>query len=127
MVDYSEFGQFESACYAWIRRFGLTDWNVEVRFAPLGDCDENVRARCLTNWVQRSAAIVFNSGWRARGDQVAGETLDALALHEVSHLLLSTLVNLCAEQRDAYCNPVDSEEHAVIRKLQRALLPQPDA
>lgn len=124
MHTLEDFDEFQACVRHWIGALGLYDWVVDIRFDPLDD-ETTVKARCLTNWTQHSAAIVLNSSWRtgSKSSTVAVESMERVALHEVLHLAICELVNLSAQQRDAYCDPVDAAEHALLRRLMRALPP----
>lgn len=128
MTPYYDFEQFKVAAEYWIERLGLTDWAIDVVFEPLGDDDGDIRARCRTNWTQRSARLILNSAYQPpRGQNlvISDWNPERTALHEVLHLLLCDLINVVADQRDAYCNTADGAEHAVLRRLMRILPPPP--
>lgn len=118
-VSYEE---FHSATLKWIDAFGLTDWLIDVEFSDLGPESQNTAARTYTNWTQRNARIVLNSTFQIPGHRTCHErNADALALHEVLHVVLTVLGNTAAAAGDYTADRVDSEEHAVIRRVMRAM------
>lgn len=116
------FEVFEPACRAWIDRLGLHDWAVTIeRTWRLTQADEQTRARTYMNWTQRAARVVWNENYRQPTDYVIAQTAEQYALHEVLHIATNTLVQVAVERRDVDAPEVDAEEHALIRRLMRAL------
>lgn len=121
---WGQFTLFQPAVRYWLGALGLLDWNVSIEFAPLGRDDRSVQARCTTNWTQHSARIVFNTDFTPEVDGFGGEhDMERLALHEVMHIVLCDLVNVVAQERDAYTDKSDAAEHAALRRLMRVINP----
>ena len=100
----------------WLHKFGLTEWSVEGTQMQIGG---GVNAQVQYNHVRRHA--IFRLTENTEGDYGLTTDPDRLALHEVLHLLVASLVETTAARQSAYDDLVVAEEHAFINRVMRVL------
>lgn len=98
--------RFARACRKWQARFGLTDWNLQVKVKGR---DEAHYAYVEYDNDSRHAAITYVEGNNA--------SIEDSALHEVLHVLLADLLATAARRGSDTHDDVRREEHRLIERL----------
>lgn len=102
--------RFKIACRKWQARFGLTDWAIVYKTA---EKDAEHFGYVHYNWDSRRAIITLVKD--ADGD------VEAIALHEMLHVLLADLLATVAQRASDTHPDVGREEHRVIERLMAVL------
>jgi len=116
VFSLNDFNVFNDRVTHWIHKFGLSEWSVEVVQQQIGN---GVNAQVQYNHVRRHA--IFRLTENSEGDYGMTTNPDRLALHEVLHLLVASLVETTATRQSAYDDLVVAEEHAFINRMMRVL------
>lgn len=107
----NEFEAFKHACFFWITRFGMTDWDIRVDEAFLGVGSGQTYAQAQMNVPGRIARIILNASREDSHSALIRTTPEKAALHEVLHILLAPISQECSE----------TDEHAIVHRLVKAL------
>ena len=104
------FRNFIRNCQDWQRRFGMMDFRIEYYMERL-DQDSSC---AITHFdiEDRAASITINNQWIV---PVTDRTLNAVALHEMAHLMLADLTDLGRERHVTAKAIWQANEAAVIR------------
>lgn len=106
MTRRQRFEAFEAAHREWVRRLGLTDWNVVYECVPL----DGKYAITSYNRATRTATVSLDTKrW------VFPKRMRKLAAHEAAHLLLADLYILARERHSTLQELDVAEEQAVVR------------
>ena len=108
------FAVFEAAVRKWVDRFGLRDWDIDVK---RGRCGGDEFAICERG-EQHAGDITLSTRW---GKPVTDELLERCAIHEVCHLVLADFAK-AAEARFVREGEIDEQEHTVIYRLENVLM-----
>lgn len=113
-----EFLQYKQRVNEWLRRFGMDKcWNVDFKQRTIGD---GIAGNTTYNTVSRNAC--FQLAEVQTGDYCLHDDMNALALHEVLHLLVADLVWTTKEMKDDAHDLVISREHELINRLMPVLM-----
>ncbi len=104
---------FEARVRYWLKVLSLGDWKVEVFRADTGEDSAHAEM-----WHDAHGAFIKLS--ELLKYKPTKRWLNALALHEVAHILLCDLKRLIKD-RVVTDNMADTAEHAIIRRLENAL------
>jgi len=119
ILNQKDFIFFQNKVKFWIKRLGLTDWQVYFEFEKL---EENDFAQIKWNYKGSKATMYLNQEWRNVPKFLNKEhQLEQTALHEVLHLLLARL-NAWANDRKWDELEYEAEEHRVIHQIMQVLL-----
>jgi hypothetical protein len=110
-----QYRDFVRQAQGWIKTLGLSDWRVTFYFKRC----EDARATCQCDASSHVATICLSTDWG--DDKPTDEQIRHSALHEVLHLLLADFRNR-ALARCTFTDDIDVAEHAVIWRVQQALL-----
>lgn len=110
------FTRFKVAVEFWLGRLGLHDWHVHVSAVRFEKAWRDMKARVHLNWQNRIAEIQLNTA-----NKDFSEPVEDLAKHEVLHILLAPALYGAATMQSGDHPIVDSEEHAIIRRLMKLL------
>jgi len=110
-----DFCYFQDRVDRWAERLGLGDWDIRCAHT---ECVE-VLAEVSINPVGRVASVALSTDWGDL-DEITRDTLDKTARHEVLHVVLADLVRY-AENRTQDEELRDTIEHAIVRRLEKAL------
>lgn len=113
----SDFAYFEKCVRKWVRKLGLTAWDVTVVF---GDTDADALADCLCHLQQNSCTIRLSDDFETSRKWTKRE-IEATALHEVLEMKYSR-IRAFASQGIAE-QLVDEEVHRLIQLDINHLLP----
>ena len=114
----SDFMYFEKCVRKWVRKLGLTTWDVTV---CLGDTDADSRAECLCHLQQNSATISLSDEFQTKRKWTKRE-IEATALHEVLEMKYSRIRSFASQGISETL--VDEEIHRLIQLDINYLLPQ---
>lgn len=116
------FSIFKKECRYWIDKFGLKDWDITFRQMSIesDDLDSVTGAECVADFRNRVAALILQADW-GNVVKVTNQIVKAMAFHEVCHVLLWSLMQL-ALQRSVTVEEIKTETHAIIRRLEGAVL-----
>lgn len=114
----SDFMYFEKCVRKWVRKLGLTAWDVTV---CLGDTDADSTAECLCHLQQNSATISLSDEFRTKRKWTKRE-IEATALHEVLEMKYSRIRSFASQGISETL--VDEEIHRLIQLDINYLLPQ---
>lgn len=114
----SDFMYFEKCVRKWVRKLGLTAWNVTV---CLGDTDADSMAECLCHLQQNSATISLSDEFQTKRKWTKRE-IEATALHEVLEMKYSRIRSFASQGISETL--VDEEIHRLIQLDINYLLPQ---
>lgn len=112
----TDFQRFELAVRLWVQRLGLLDWEIHIEEVGFSKAERDVYARVHPQFQQRLALIQWN-----RRNKLVHDTPEHIALHEVLHVLLSSVTQLAAAAGTVDHVAVDAEEHSVIKRLMKLL------
>ncbi len=102
--------RFKKACRSWQGKLGLTDWTFVYKI----DRRDNDHYGYVTySWDSRLATITLVPG--------KDSDIEAIALHEVLHVLLADLLATVASRASDTHPDVVREEHRVIERLMAVL------
>ncbi len=104
---------FKQECNKWIRRFGLTDWRVNIEHVDLKEDMARFSAGELS---ERSVGIGLNINWQT---PVTTYELEKCALHEVCHFLLCRMDAL-ARHRESDDHSISEENHVIVHRILNA-------
>ena len=109
----ADFELFKKECWKWIDKLSLHDW--EFRF-----CHKNITtlSQVTTHYKAKIAVIDFTKAIKENIPNKT-KTIKESAQHEIFHVLLESLFHY-AISRTIDSNVYQSEEHAVIHRLQKA-------
>lgn len=107
---------FIAYVHEWQGKLGLGDWRITVSDQSAAREAAYVRA----DYEARLAAMRL--GTDLGSTVVTAEAMEALAVHELLHVLLKELVVLCQDPKTQE-DVINSAEHRVINTLQRLLVP----
>lgn len=113
------FDRFESSVNYWMNRLGLTEWNYSVEHTQLSD-----GVSACVDYNNKSKNARFSLTAFCSGDFAFEADVQALALHEVLHLMLSDFCWVSAQAKDDFADVVISHEHELINRLLK-VIPQP--
>ena len=105
-----------AAVKRWVKRFGLTQWDVRVKLESGG---EDFKAACSAAPEYRMATIVFDA-------HLPKEELEVTARHEVLHIVVWPLAHLaeCYASRDEHkLEAVRLAEEGLVSDLTRITAP----
>jgi len=108
---------FKNRCNYYIKEFGLFDWKVYYTH-ELWNNDSY--ADCNIHYSGRVATINLCTHWEELEIKYINKTIDELAFHEVSHIVLAELCSI-ASSKSAKRKDIDSAEHSVIRRMEAVL------
>jgi len=119
----SDFMYFEKCVRKWVRKLGLTAWDVTV---CLGDTDADSMAECLCHLQQNSATISLSSVARRNYEfqtkhKWTKREIEATALHEVLEMKYSRIRSFASQGISETL--VDEEIHRLIQLDINHLLP----
>lgn len=104
----------------WQQKLGLMDWRLNVSDVPSKSyCAEVYKC----HYDNRVATLRL--GTDLGGSRCEPETVEALAVHELCHILLKELIVLCQDSNTPD-DVIDSAEHRVINTMVRLLVPNGD-
>ena len=89
----SDFMYFEKCVRKWVRKLGLTAWDVTV---CLGDTDADSTAECLCHLQQNSATISLSDEFQTKRKWTKRE-IEATALHEVLEMKYSRIRSFASQ------------------------------
>ena len=115
MTPAARFAAFRKACLKWQQQLGLQDWRLMFELDRKAEADRH--ARVLYNIENRAAKVIYCA--RSETDQ----SIERLALHEMLHLLVAEALVLAGTRGDDTHADVIREEHRVIERLLKVLLP----
>lgn len=120
-TNKKDFEIFTSECEYFVELLGLTDWKIYYTHElwsndSYANCDLNIPARVATI----NLSTDWNEGKKTKEE--LNYILKEIALHEVCHILLSDLCQLALSKYIKSSDEIDSIEHVIIRRLERALL-----
>ncbi len=115
MTPAARFAAFRKACLKWQQQLGLQDWRLMFELDRVSPSDRH--ARVLYNIQSRAAKLTYCA--RSETDQ----SIERLALHEMLHLLAAEMLALAGTRADNSHEDVIREEHRVIERLLKVLLP----
>lgn len=115
----SQFKYFQSRCYYWQDRLSLGDWKLFFQHASHTE-DEDCLAGCAWDIPGRAATIYFAPEW-SKLSLPTQDNLNIVACHELCELLLAHLSTM-AHHSDLKDFRVDETVHAIIRRLEKALI-----
>jgi hypothetical protein len=114
----AEFKFFKDRVMHWKRAFGLSDWDIVVKFADLKQ--DSIGAAATACHEARLAEILLNLPKNADSSRPNDRvTLDQWALHEVLHVLFTEFRWYTVHTEK---EKITALEHAVIRSLENAIL-----
>lgn len=115
----SEFETFQRRIDHWMKELGLTEWRYEVRQEQIG---ERVSAQVQYNSISKQA--LFRLSCSVEYDFGIVTDIDALALHEVLHLMLADFGWACANVgiSGEHSDLATSHEHELLHRLMNVLL-----
>ena len=115
-----DFKYFSERVRYWQNYFGLTEWDLNVYFLPLGDKAFDGDEICSTNTDLQSmqATICMCMDWQ--DDSVTKKDMEETALHEVLEIMLSEVEEL-GDARYIRKGELRSAVHKVINRLVRTL------
>ena len=114
----SDFMYFEKCVRKWVRKLGLTAWDVTV---CLGDTDADSMSECLCHLQQNSATISLSDEFQTKRKWTKRE-IEATALHEVLEMKYSRIRSFASQGISETL--VDEEIHRLIQLDINYLLPQ---
>jgi len=112
----SDFMYFEKCVRKWVRKLGLTAWDVTV---CLGDTDADSMAECLCHLQQNSATITLSTEFETERKWNKKE-IEATAVHEVLEMMFSKI--RCFASQGISETLVDAEVHTLIQLWTNFLL-----
>lgn len=115
MTPAAKFAAFRKACLKWQQQLGLQDWR--LMFELDREAEPERHARVHYNIANRAAKLIYCA--RSETDQ----SIERLALHEMLHLLVAEALELAGARADGSHADVIREEHRVIERLLKVLLP----
>lgn len=101
----------------WQEKLGLTDWRVHVSGTPSKRFSAEVY-KC--EYEDRLATIRLGTDFGSA--LVTPETVEALAVHELMHVMLKELIVLCQDSNTPD-DVIRSAEHRIINSITRLLAP----
>lgn len=116
-----DYATFKETVVKWIREFGLTDWQVETQHKAIPD-HESVSSVCaITNFDigARSVLFTLNTAWIR---PASSQEIEAVAFHEVVHLLLAPLTSEAANRYTTHA-VLESIEESIVVRLENAFTP----
>jgi len=115
-----DFELFKRECNKHINLFGLSDWNYVFYHSDLSNIEdlEDANAVNTTYYKAKTAVLRLNMTFNEL-DKTKKQMIIDIAKHEVLHILLSNLSTM-AFSRSIDAEIYNSEEHAVINRLQKA-------
>lgn len=113
----SDFVYFEKCVRKWIKKLGLTAWDVTV---CLGDTDADAMAECLCNLQQNACHISLSDAFETKRKWTKRE-IEATALHEVLEMKYSRIRSFASQGISEQL--VDEEVHRLIQLDINFLLP----
>lgn len=120
-IEEQNFQRFRHTVEKAVQALGLTDWNIEVRQQLLSLSDHETIARTGMNWTARTARILWNINHIFDADSLEERTPEHYAWHEVMHIALNAFMYTAYLSKDIDSDNVIAEEHALIRRLMKAL------
>lgn len=115
MSPGAKFAAYRKACLKWQQLLGLGDWR--LMFELDRESSAELHARVLYNVANRAAKLIYCT--RSETDQ----SVERQALHEMLHLLTADMLELAGDRADGSHADVVKEEHRVIERLLKVLLP----
>lgn len=115
MTPAARFAAYRKACLKWQQLLGLQDWRLMFELDRTSAADLN--ARVLYNVRTRAAKLVYCA--KSNTEQ----SIERLALHEMLHLLVADMLELAGERGDGSHPEVVKEEHRLVERLLKVLLP----
>ncbi len=112
-----DFARFVEQVGVWLVRFGVSEWQIDYRHEQLAP---STSAEVEFDNEGKSATFRLNECVESSSDHLVD--VDALALHEVLHLILADFAWVASRSRDRD-EIVISHEHEVINRLMRVLKP----
>lgn len=113
LTTEKHFKEFKRVARHWIKRLGLTDW--QVHFLHEGK-NNDVFARCYINVAGRVATLELQKDWD--GDKVSMAQVRRSARHEVGELLLLPL-EVMAKDRFVSEAHISETQHGIVRRLEK--------
>ena len=114
----SDFMYFEKCVRKWVKKLGLTAWDVTV---CLGDTDADAMAECLCHLQQNSCTIRLSSDDFETSRKWTKREIEATALHEVLEMKYSRIRSFASQGISEQL--VDEEIHRLIQLDINFLLP----
>ena len=111
-----DFTLFNLKVGEYIAAFGITGWIVDVEHEQIGD---GACAQLSFDVVSRKCCIRLTKV--VEYDFGMDSDPDALAKHEVLHLLLADFCWTAAHEKDHCCDAVVAKEHELINRLMEVL------
>lgn len=111
-----QFDEYVSAVKHWLNQLNITGWTIDFKQRHIG---ESIAGNTTYNTVSRNAC--FQLAEFQTGDYCLHDDMNALALHEVLHLLVADLVWTVKELKDDMHDLVIAKEHELINRLIPAL------
>ena len=109
-----DFKLFKKECEKWLKRLGLSDWDVHFEFITVESA-----ASCRANYMQMNADIMMATEFsNLLIDKT--EYIKQIALHECLELLLMPM-NMLAGDRTFNEEESDHQRHRVINTLIKIL------
>lgn len=114
-----DFEVFKAAARKTIDFYGLLDWEIVFFHDWPEESKQNSRAEFIANAVGRVASVFLSPTCKVKP---TGRDLQLSGFHEVSHLLTVSLVVEATARFTAQVE-VDTEDHAIIRRLENSVFP----
>src|SRR5258706_6388707 len=105
------FALFSETVKDYQKKFGLLDWNIQLRHVSIGAVE---LAQANSNCEGCVATVTLNKNWKEL-DPITDERIRRVALHEVIHVLLANL-SYIASCRYITQSELDEAEHKVVRR-----------
>jgi hypothetical protein len=116
--------KFESYIHKWQQKLGLHDWEIHVRWLPADHetvSPADARASVDINVQGGIATVNLTQKWESFTSASDSE-LEFIAFHELCHVFLAKLVRVIESYPLLEGGVRETEEHAVIRKLEFLVL-----
>ncbi len=107
---------FIAFLHEWQGKLGLGDWRVVISEKR----PKTNAAETIADYEARLASVRL--GEDLGSTPVTPDSMEALAVHELGHVLLRELIVLCQDPATP-ADVINSAEHRVINTLQRLLVP----